>query len=399
MSTAIAVDQQKFETQHKGLGYVLMAGHLSTDLNQGALSAIFPFLVAHNGYSYTDVAWLLMASTAISAIIQPLFGWLGDKHARPWLMALGTFLAGLGIAGVGLFDYYGLVVASAMVSGVGIAMFHPEGGRLANLVAGRNKGSGMSIFAVGGNVGFALGPAIAVASIGLFGLQGTVVFLVISAACAVVLLVMNGTFKSFGLVDKAVVSDPAARDRWGVFSLVMGVLSVRSILYYAVTAYAALFIVAEFGQPEAVGSGMVTVFAAFSALATLLSGRAAARVGVLRLMRSTYVALALLMVAFALCRSLPLAAVLLAAIGFAQSISQPSSVALGQSFVPHHLGMASGLSFGVAVCIGGVFSPAFGVVGDAVGLTPVMLLLAVFALISAGLSIIIARVAPDASIV
>lgn len=37
-----------------------------------------------------------------------------------------------------------------MLSGAGVAMFHPEGGRIANLAAGENKANGMSIFAVGG---------------------------------------------------------------------------------------------------------------------------------------------------------------------------------------------------------------------------------------------------------
>lgn len=54
-------------------------------------------------------------------------------------MALGITLAGLGMAGVGIFSTYWLILASAMVSGIGIAMFHPEGGRLANLVAGEKR--------------------------------------------------------------------------------------------------------------------------------------------------------------------------------------------------------------------------------------------------------------------
>ena len=61
---------------------------------------------------------------------------------------------------------------------------------------------------------------------------------------------------------------------------------------------------------------------------------------------------------------LPLSVLLLALIGLAQAVSYPSTVALGQSFVPQHLGMASGLSFGVgetiAVSIGGIIG---GVVG------------------------------------
>ena len=108
----------------------MMIAHLCDDLNQGALVAVIPFLVLHNGYSYAEVTALLLASNAASAVIQPLFGWLGDKKPRPWLMALGIFLAGIGMAGVGVLPNYPLIMASAMLSGIGVAMFHPEGGRL-----------------------------------------------------------------------------------------------------------------------------------------------------------------------------------------------------------------------------------------------------------------------------
>lgn len=116
--------------------YLTMLGHLCTDINQGALSAVLPFLVASNGYSYTAATMLIFASNVASAVIQPLFGWMGDRKARPWFMALGTFLAGLGMCGIGFLTDYRLVVASAMVSGIGVAMFHPEGGRVANLAGG-----------------------------------------------------------------------------------------------------------------------------------------------------------------------------------------------------------------------------------------------------------------------
>jgi FSR family fosmidomycin resistance protein-like MFS transporter len=39
-----------------------------------------------------------------------------------------------------------------------VAAFHPEGSRFANYVSGARRASGMSLFSVGGNIGFALGP-------------------------------------------------------------------------------------------------------------------------------------------------------------------------------------------------------------------------------------------------
>lgn len=106
-----------------------MGGHICVDACQGGLASVLPFLVIQSGFSYTEITALVLASNSASAIIQPLFGWLGDKKARPWLMAVGVALAGIGLALVGVLQSYWLVVAAAMISGIGNAMLHPEGAR------------------------------------------------------------------------------------------------------------------------------------------------------------------------------------------------------------------------------------------------------------------------------
>ena len=65
------------------LPFVLMGGHICVDACQGGLASVLPFLVIQSGFSYTEITALVLASNSASAIIQPLFGWLGDKKARP----------------------------------------------------------------------------------------------------------------------------------------------------------------------------------------------------------------------------------------------------------------------------------------------------------------------------
>lgn len=370
--------------------YSLMIAHLCDDLNQGGLVAVMPFLVLHGGYSYAEVTALVLASNAASAVIQPLFGWLGDKKARPWLMAAGIFLAGLGMAGIGLLPSYPLIMASAMLSGIGVAMFHPEGGRLANLTAGEQKGTGMSIFAVGGKLGFTFGPLVASAALTLCGMPGTLVFLVPSTACAVFLLAQNRAFLSFGLVDKQTEAE-GGRDDWRGFSVVMGAVSCRSIMYYAFLSFIPLFLVANLGQDETFASSIISLFAIVCAVGTIASGWAGQRLGAKRLIIASYLLVAVEVVIFALNGSLVVALALIMLLAVSCDISYPSAVALGQSFVPHHLGMASGISFGVMVCIGGVMAPVFGLIGDAFGLQVVMLSVAGIALLGAAIAAFIPK--------
>lgn len=374
--------------------YLMMIAHLCDDLNQGALVAVIPFLVLHNGYSYAEVTALLLASNAASAIIQPLFGWLGDKKPRPWLMAAGIFLAGIGMAGVGVLPNYPLIMASAMLSGIGVAMFHPEGGRLGNLTAGEQKGKGMSIFAVGGKLGFTFGPLVATAPITLWGLPGTLIFIIPSTLCAAILLSQNKALLSYGNPDKQSSDDSLYQDNWVGFGFVMGAISCRSIMYYAFLSFIPLFLVYNLGQEEAFASSVISLFALVCAVGTIASGWVGQLLGAKKLIIVSYACVAIEVVIFAFNGSLIVALILIVLLALTCDISYPSAVAMGQSFVPHHLGMASGLSFGVMVCIGGLMTPVFGLIGDYFGLQVVMLCVTAIALLGIIITLFIPKNRP-----
>ena len=374
--------------------YLMMIAHLCDDLNQGALVAVIPFLVLHNGYSYAEVTALLLASNAASAIIQPLFGWLGDKKPRPWLMAAGIFLAGVGMAGVGVLPNYPLIMASAMLSGIGVAMFHPEGGRLGNLTAGEQKGKGMSIFAVGGKLGFTFGPLVATAAITLWCLPGTLIFIIPSTLCAAILLSQNKALLSYSNPDKQSSDESLYQDNWVGFGFVMGAISCRSIMYYAFLSFIPLFLVYNLGQEEAFASSVISLFALVCAVGTIASGWAGQLLGAKKLIIVSYACVAIEVVIFAFNGSLIVALILIAFLALTCDISYPSAVAMGQSFVPHHLGMASGLSFGVMVCIGGLMTPVFGLIGDYFGLQVVMLCVTAIALLGIIITLFIPKNRP-----
>ena len=374
--------------------YLMMIAHLCDDLNQGALVAVIPFLVLHNGYSYAEVTALLLASNAASAIIQPLFGWLGDKKPRPWLTAAGIFLAGIGMAGVGVLPNYPLIMASAMLSGIGVAMFHPEGGRLGNLTAGEQKGKGMSIFAVGGKLGFTFGPLVATAAITLWGLPGTLIFIIPSTLCAAILLSQNKALLSYSNPDKQSSDESLYQDNWVGFGFVMGAISCRSIMYYAFLSFIPLFLVYNLGQEEAFASSVISLFALVCAVGTIASGWAGQLLGAKKLIIVSYACVAIEVVIFAFNGSLIVALILIAFLALTCDISYPSAVAMGQSFVPHHLGMASGLSFGVMVCIGGLMTPVFGLIGDYFGLQVVMLCVTAIALLGIIITLFIPKNRP-----
>jgi FSR family fosmidomycin resistance protein-like MFS transporter len=365
--------------------YLLTLGHICTDINQGALPALLPFLVLQYDLSYASAATLVLASSIVSSVIQPLFGWLGDKIDRPWFMSLGILLAGSGIALIGFVENYWLMFASASLCGIGVALFHPEGGKLANVVAGSDKGAGIANFSVGGNIGFALGPVIAIFALSTFGMRGTALFLVPTVLVALLLFTQTKAYHEFGKQEmerKQTTGQTDTRDDWAGFAKVTTVNFLRSIVNTCLLVFIPLYWVAVLYQSTEVSAAMLTVFSISGAFATFFGGRIADKLGFKRMILISTCCTAPLILVFIFTSHLIAATALVVLIALSMSAAYSPIVALGQSYLPNRLGLASGISLGVVVSVGGMASPLVGMVGDNYGLTASMAVICLVSFLS-----------------
>lgn len=243
---------------------VLSGGHLFTDVNQGAVAALLPLLVAERGISLAAAGTLLLAATISSSVVQPLFGHFSDGRSLPALMPLGLLLAGAGISLVGVAPGYPLFLLCVVASGVGIAAFHPEAARFANYVSGSRRATGMSFFSVGGNAGFALGPVLATPAVLVFGLPGTLLLFVPAVLMAAVLafeLPRLATFRA-GSEGTPEAGTPEAReeerDAWRPFAVMVGVVTARSLVYFGFVLFVAQYYTGVLGESVAVGNAALS---------------------------------------------------------------------------------------------------------------------------------------------
>lgn len=65
---------------------LLAVSHAVDDTYQGAVPALLPFFIADRHYSYAAATGLTFAATALSSVIQPLFGALTDRRHLRWLV-------------------------------------------------------------------------------------------------------------------------------------------------------------------------------------------------------------------------------------------------------------------------------------------------------------------------
>jgi FSR family fosmidomycin resistance protein-like MFS transporter len=349
---------------------VLSLGHLCVDLCQGALPALLPFLIAAHHWSYGRASALVLAATVSSSIVQPLFGHLSDGRSLPWLLPGGVALAAAGIALAGVAGSYGLTFAVVVVSGLGVAAYHPEASRFANYVAGERRATAMSFFSVGGNAGFALGPVLVTPLALAFGLGGTPLVAILPAAVAVLIVRELGRLKGFRPAA-ATAADHAAADtepdQWRPFALLSAAVAARSVVYFGLMTLVPLYFVNQLHTSEATANTALTVMLASGAIGTLIGGRLADRFGRRVVLRTSMAVLTPLMVVL-LVGGVGVAIGALALIGAATIATFSVTVVMGQEYLPSRLGIASGVTLGLAIGFGGLGAAVLGQVADAYGL-------------------------------
>jgi FSR family fosmidomycin resistance protein-like MFS transporter len=349
---------------------------------------MIPWLITHRGLSLTLAATLTLAANLFGSIVQPLFGYISDKRSTTWVIPAAILLATGGTALIGLAPTLPLMLAGAVISGIGVAAFHPEGSRFSNYFAGRKRASGMSTFTVGGYLGFAIGPILAAPLMLAFGLPG-VAFLLIPAAVIAVLLVRElPRFHQVRSSAQRAHRERGGNDNWRGFSLMALVVALRSTTFLAAVTFTPVFIMHVTGAHPVLGSFSLFALLLGGAIGTMQGGRLADRFDRRRVislsLALTAVAGGLLALCGAYVHAYAVMTVLALAFGIALGLSAGVLVVLGQEYLPKHIGVASGVTLGLANTIGGLAAPAFGKVGDDFGLVAVYVTIAAFAILAFG---------------
>lgn len=358
----------------------LACGHLAVDFAQGAVPAMLPFFVLERHFSYAAAAGLVLAQTVSSSVVQPVFGRLADRWPLPWLMPAGVALAGLGLGAAGLLPTYTAVWLSIAAGGLGVAALHPEAARYANYAAGDRRSTGLAVFQVGGNAGFALGPLLTTPVLLVLGLGGTWALALPGLAIAGLLIAVlsrihgHRPLPTGGAARATAAQQP---DRPWTFARLTGAMVLRSVIFYGLNTFLPLYWIAVLHQTKGAAGLALTVLLVAGGIGTLVGGRLAERHSRRILIVGGCALTGPLILLVTLSPSALLALPLLVPLALALYIPSSPLVLSGQEYLPSSVGTASGVTLGLAVSAGGVVTPALGAVADRAGLRPTMLLLAV----------------------
>jgi len=362
---------------YRGL-LLLSAGHMMTDLNTSALPALLPFLKETLGLSYAMAGTVMLFSNLTSSVIQPAFGYLTDRKSLLSFLPLGCFCAALGIALLGWTSSYQQVLILVIFSGLGVAIYHPEGWRIANLFAAEKKATGMSIFGVGGNLGFAFGPLMAIFFVKNWGLKGSAYFLVPGAAMAGVFL-----FSNFWRVRRpsAHPSSPststAVSMRAAIYpmSLLLGMVMFRSWTHIGLMTFIPFYYINYMKVDPMQAGNLLFAFLSAGTVGTLIGGPLADHFGHKKIILFSLGISSPLLVLFLLSSGV-WSFIWFILSGLVLIFSFTVSMVMGQFFMPQNLGMASGLIVGLGLGTGGVGAAVLGLFADRWGVPLTLWLIA-----------------------
>lgn len=368
-------------------------GHGVNDFYSGTVTLTIFFVATNAGLSawYQGAVGFLWYLT--SSIVQPLFGAFSDRHGRWWFMPTAVLLVVVSISFASLAGSLWVLALLVVVGGFGSALMHPEAGKYAALLSGTRKSGGISVFQIGGSLGFALGPLAIAGLLAHFGRYGSLVLLppgLIAAAYVYVAIRRAHLAAQPAQETQRAASGTAAVpvDKLGI-SLVVGSTAVRFLTSTAFMTYLPNLLVARGGTIVEAGQ-LVTAFLLVGIIGTYLGGHLGDRLGSVAASVVALVASVPCLLAFFFTPpAIGIGFLLLGSVCMA--VQNAPGVVIVQSLLPRNLGAALGLINGVAFGAGSVLVTAVGVAVTRFGPATALIDVSLMPLFGAAAYIVVAR--------
>ncbi len=353
---------------------LLFLGHVWVDASQGILPVVVAKFKELFSLTYFQVGAMMMVLNLTSSVIQPIFGYISDRHRLGWFIPFGILWTALTMGLLGWSPNYLSAVLLVGFAGLGTAAYHPRAMMATYLVSGTRRGLGAAVFSTGGNIGFALGPLVGSFLVLGLGLHATIGLVAPGLLLFLVIFLYPGDFLKRESADWKKSSDPAANRAyllpWTPLIAVCSIVALRSWVYVSFITYLPLFLQNQ-GMPLKTGSLVLTVFLVGGAAAGLYGGHLSDRIG-----RRSVVAVSLLLypalASLFMLSTGPWLWILALTAGAALLASFSVTIVMAQELLPRHLGLASGLILGLGFGTGGLGTALSGYLADSFGLVNAM---------------------------
>jgi MFS family permease len=197
-SSPTATPSTNLRSDAQLIGLVGLA-HAISHFSQLILAPLFPWLKEAFNVSYTELGAVLTVFFVVSCVVQAASGFIVDKLGPRPVLFVGLGALALAAFGYAMAQSYWMLLACAIVGGIGNGVFHPVDYTLFNRkVAPTRLGHAYSVHGITGSLGWALAPAFVVPIAIAFSWR---VALASAGALAIVVLLVLWVYRSVLSLD------------------------------------------------------------------------------------------------------------------------------------------------------------------------------------------------------
>lgn len=331
---------------------LLAAMHFLVDTAAGTINPLWQGFEERFGVRSGGLLWVYVCWQAASSFSQLLFAWWADRAPQRWLIWAGPVVGTACMGLTGLAPHPVVLAVLLVLSGLGIAAFHPEGAAAAGAVAPLQRSRMMSIFALWGYLGQSLGPFASARITTEFGFQSLVWWGLCGLAGLVVLMTQRRYIPTPPLRHAARRQSTEERTGWQPWALLLSVGTLRIVPSIGVPLVLAYWL-ADREMIGSLQSAFMIGVGAGSILCALLIRPQWER----GLIWSQPLLAAPCLVAIPLAPEAWLPAVV-GLTGFMLGIALPVFISFGQQMLPQHPRAASSVTMGVSWGVAGGIAAA-----------------------------------------
>jgi MFS family permease len=372
---------------------VASGAHALHDGYTDLIYVMLPVWQAEFGLTYAAIGVLRGVFAGTMAGLQIPAGMLAEKWGAAAVLAGGTALAGLGYGLAGLSGGFAMLVAALVVGGLGAATQHPIASTLvARAFAGPRSLKALGGYNFAGDIGKMTLPAIAALMIALMPWRPALAILgALGGGAAIAIMLLTPRLPTQSVAAQTAPSAIARTraPRFG-FPTLLSIGVIDSATRMGFLTFLPFILTAKGASLPMIGIAMTLVFAG-GAAGKLVCAFLGARIGAVATVCLTE-ALTTLFILALLLLPLPLEAAfaLLPLIGVA--LNGTSSVLYGSVpdlVDPDRHARAFGVFYTGTIGAGAVAPVLFGFIGDALGLSGAMILVAALALAAIPLALML----------
>lgn len=369
----------------------LSAGHFMNDFYFGIVHPILYIFAQALNLTLGQQGFIAFAFNASGTWLQPLIGYLVDRHGKTWLLLLSVVWISFWICISGLVTSYYLLVLVLILGGMASSLYHPLGSATAIKLMDNREGTGISVFMTIGGFAIAVSPALAVPVALDFGLDKLVYFMIPGFVTAAVMYAVGvhriddsgGGNTHTGTLATGKM-EPASVSRVIVLILIA---SIRAWLRISLATFGINLFIAKSVDP-AVCAYILSFQLLFSSVFTLAGGYMSDIIGSKKVLLVS-MALTTLFLGLVVKTTGTLAVVSFILAGALNAAPNSANIVMARNFMTNNTTFASGLIMGLAAGLGGIGTLSQGRLADIFGIVPSFLFLLIPLAISCALTAVL----------